>query len=102
MELETLPMLLLAQTDPISGGGGWLGAGLLGLVLSWLCLVHLPTKDRREDEKDKRNQERMDKKDAQLTEMMREFRAALDAVIVHCNAETERIRQDHEDRDEGK
>ena len=38
---------LLAQNiDPISGGAGWVGAGLLGLVLGWLLLKHLPEKDR--------------------------------------------------------
>ncbi len=40
-------LVLFAQsTDPISGGAGWIGAGLLGAVLSWLCLVHLPAKDK--------------------------------------------------------
>jgi len=34
------------STDPISGGAGWVGAGLLGLVLGWLLLKHLPDKDR--------------------------------------------------------
>lgn len=39
--------IMLAQTaDPISGGAGWVGAGLLGLVLAWLLLKHLPDKDR--------------------------------------------------------
>lgn len=33
-------------TDPISGGAGWVGAGLLGLVLAWLLLKHLPDKDK--------------------------------------------------------
>ena len=33
-------------SDPLSGGAGWLGAGLLGLVLAWLLLKHLPEKDR--------------------------------------------------------
>ncbi len=37
---------ILAQTDPISGGAGWVGAGLLGLVLGWLLLKHLPDKDK--------------------------------------------------------
>lgn len=32
-------------TDPIAGGAGWVGAGLLGLVLAWLLLRHLPDKD---------------------------------------------------------
>lgn len=29
----------------LSGQGGWAGAGLLGLVLGWLLLKHLPAKD---------------------------------------------------------
>src|SRR5260221_8623194 len=29
-------------TEPIAGGAGYLGAGLLGLVLSWLMLKYLP------------------------------------------------------------
>lgn len=37
---------LVAQIDPISGGAGWVGTGLLGAVLSWLLLKHLPDKDR--------------------------------------------------------
>ena len=41
--------LLIAQasqgTDPLSGGSGWVGAGLLGLVLAWLMFRHLPAKD---------------------------------------------------------
>lgn len=32
--------------DPISGGAGWIGAGLLGAVLSWLLFIHLPAKDK--------------------------------------------------------
>lgn len=42
-------LLLQAQTgqaDPISGGAGWVGAGLLGLVLGWMFFWHLPAKDR--------------------------------------------------------
>lgn len=42
-------VILIAQAapaDPISGGAGWLGAGLLGLVLGWLLLIHLPAKDK--------------------------------------------------------
>ncbi len=37
---------LLAQTEALSGGSGWVGAGLLGLILAWLLLVHLPSKDK--------------------------------------------------------
>lgn len=38
-------MLLAEGLDSLSGGSGWVGAGLLGLVLSWLLLKHLPDKD---------------------------------------------------------
>lgn len=31
--------------DTLAGNSGWAGAGLLGLVLSWLLLWHLPAKD---------------------------------------------------------
>ena len=44
-----MEFFILAQsTDPISGGAGWVGAGLLGLVLGWLLLKHLPDKDRQQ------------------------------------------------------
>lgn len=39
-------LALLADGDPLGGGSGWVGAGLLGLVLSWLLWKHLPEKDR--------------------------------------------------------
>ncbi len=38
---------LQAQTgvDPLSGGAGWVGAGLLGCILAWLLLKHWPASD---------------------------------------------------------
>jgi hypothetical protein len=46
--MSCLIALLLSQVsaDPLSGGAGWVGAGLLGAVLAWLCLLHLPGKDK--------------------------------------------------------
>lgn len=40
-------IMLVAQmaNDPLSGGAGWVGAGLLGCVLAWLMFWHLPAKD---------------------------------------------------------
>lgn len=57
---------LLAQTDAISGGAGWVGAGLLGAVLSWLLLIHLPARDKRDKMKDDDTRSWIDAKDAQL------------------------------------
>lgn len=31
--------------DVLAGGSGWAGAGLLGAVLAWLLLKHLPARD---------------------------------------------------------
>ena len=37
---------LVAQMDGLSGGAGWVGAGMLGAVLGWLLFVYLPAKDK--------------------------------------------------------
>lgn len=39
-------LAVVASFDPLSGGAGWVGAGLLGGVLAWLLLKHLPDKDK--------------------------------------------------------
>lgn len=49
--------------DPISGGAGWVGAGLLGLVLGWLLILHLPAKD-------KQLKELQDARDNQVKEII--------------------------------
>ena len=47
IEAVSVTMLVAqANPEPLSGGAGWVGAGLLGLVLCWLLLKHLPDKDR--------------------------------------------------------
>jgi len=58
---------LFAQTtDPISGGAGWVGTGLLGGVLSWLMFVYLPAKDKQirellSEQRNERNDDRSDR-----------------------------------------
>ena len=73
--------VLFAQNvaDPISGGAGWVGAGLLGLVLGWLLLWHLPQKDKQLKEiidgKDKQFQTLISSCDMQVMEMVKNFSA---------------------------
>lgn len=50
--METKMHYLLAEAselakaaEALGGGAGWIGAGLLGLVLLWLFKFHLPSKD---------------------------------------------------------
>lgn len=99
---------LLAQVaDPLSGGGGWLGAGILGLVLGWLLLIHLPAKDKQIKEmtadkdgqlsaKDKLLREIIDTKDGQIrglieakdnsiTKMGEYHKAVVEAVVKNCD-----------------
>ena len=45
-------MIIFAADDltTLSGGGGWVGAGLLGLVLAWLFFKMIPSKDAQQKE----------------------------------------------------
>lgn len=99
-------LLLLAQADSLSGGGGWLGAGLLGLVLAWLLLVHLPAKDKQLDkmmdgkdaaltaQRDKFLLELKEERDAHEEEQKKAreaFEKALDVITTHCKDETRQM-----------
>lgn len=92
-------LLILGQstpvTDPISGGAGWAGVGLLGLVLSWLLFVHLPAKDKQAEKKDERHAETVEA-------LAKEFRAAVQDLTDsnkqamqefarHCEAEIDKV-----------
>jgi uncharacterized membrane-anchored protein YhcB (DUF1043 family) len=59
-----------AGTDTLSGGAGWVGAGLLGLVLSWLLFIYLPAKD-------KQLKEFNEAKDKQIGELVNHFETAI-------------------------
>jgi len=80
-------LLVLAQvTDPISGGAGWVGAGLLGLVLGWLLLIHIPNKDKQITNliTEFGNNSKEERKD---------FKEALDLVVQHCERETIKVNE---------
>lgn len=83
--------LLADATDVLSGGGGWAGAGLLGLVLAWLLLKHLPDKDRQLkeliDSKDAAIDALIEKQDARIGSLQATFKASIDAVVKHCEDE---------------
>lgn len=81
-------LLLFAQSpDILAGTAGWAGAGLLGLVLSWLLLVHLPGKDKQikeliADHLAVEKEQRKDYRDA-LIQQRSEFKATLDEMLKH-------------------
>lgn len=86
--------VLLAEADPISGGAGWIGAGLLGAVLAWLLLKHLPAKDDQIERlfraKDAAVKEVADIAQAVNREMRADFQLAIQKVIEHCERENKR------------
>lgn len=86
---------IFAQTlDALSGNSGWAGAGLLGLVLLWLLLWHLPQKDKQIDkminDKDKVISEMMKDHRAEVADTREDFKAALNVVVEHCEREIAR------------
>jgi hypothetical protein len=64
----------------IAGNTGWAGAGLLGLVLGWLLLKHLPDIER----------SRVTERDAYLSSLrdaQQRFDEALHQILDHCKEE---------------
>lgn len=92
----------------LSGGAGWVGAGLLGLVLFWLLFRHLPEKDKQMahfvEKKDDMLKhvansfsERIKNVAEQHTTTVKELNAAhkdaLDRVVKHCEQEMNTVGQ---------
>src|SRR5262245_37191013 len=69
--------LILAQSEPLSGGAGWVGAGLLGAVLFWLLVIHLPNKDKQIDRMNEQKDKLCEGKDRQIAEQRAELLASL-------------------------
>lgn len=87
-------MAILAQSatvDPISGGAGWVGAGLLGAVLAWLLLRHLPEKDKQTKEFSDKLVEVIKDNAKQTSELQSGFRVALKQIADHCETEMRQL-----------
>lgn len=72
-----------AAPSEIVGTTGWVGAGLLGLVLAWLLGIHLPAKDKQIKEiidgKDLMVKAITEIKDSQIREMLAQGKSTLEA-----------------------
>ena len=92
----TLISQLPVPADPLPAlGSGWAGAGLLGLVLSWLLFIHLPNKD-------KQILELVKAKDIAVGEAIKSFREEAAAERASCErsfanlaASFDRLREGH-------
>lgn len=126
MPIDFMIPLILAQaaplaqaSDPLSGGAGWVGAGLLGLVLAWMFFIHIPATNKQFstyiENKDKQITDLIASRDAMVRELTHNFRDAMAAaalasavqdkerrddyksslatVVAHCEKETGQISQ---------
>lgn len=94
----TIPMLFAqSPNDPLSGGAGWIGAGLLGLVLCWLMLKHLPDKDKLVKEIVDGHNARVDamisRQEASMDRQRDAFKHSLEEVLKHCVDEADETRK---------
>jgi len=84
-------ILAAGEIDPIAGASGWVGAGLLGLVLGWLLFKHLPEKDRQLETIMKLKDEQIflviRTHDEQDRTQQAVFQQALQKVVDHCERE---------------
>lgn len=59
------------ELNSLSGATGWGGAGLLGLVLLWVFLRHLPAKDLQMERFIDSRDKALSAKDSQITDLIR-------------------------------
>lgn len=89
--LATFYLTALAQTDALTGGAGWASFGIAGAVLSWLLLVHLPSKDKQMkeffDNKDKHIETIITSFRQESKEIRQEFKEALVLFKNHSDGE---------------
>lgn len=105
--------ILLGAADEIttvtslSGGAGWVGAGLLGAVLGWLLMIRMPAWDKLMSVKDLQIQTLIDSRDKLVREIAEnhdkafaiaekdrrtDFQVALTTIADHCQRESEVMR----------
>lgn len=76
------------MNDPISGGAGWVGAGLLGLVLGWFLLVRLPAQDRERSSM-------LDSRDRLIGNVSEGHRVVLKQMVEDHRVSFQRMEDDH-------
>jgi hypothetical protein len=80
--LLMLVMEMYAQApDPLSGGAGWIGAGLLGLVLGWLLIIRLPANDKQAEAKDRLLREIVEAKDKAIADLIAAHDVQITALV---------------------
>lgn len=87
--------LTIAQTlnQEFTGASGWASAGLLGLVLSWLLLKHLPAKDEQImkllELRDKAVNEQRTDFTSSVRKLGESVQATVERITGHCKEEME-------------
>jgi hypothetical protein len=84
--------------DILGGNAGWAGAGLLGLVLAWLLLKHLPDRDKQNAEKDKQITDLITRNDERQDAMRKEHVETISTLATTFKAEQAAERQLHKEQ----
>ena len=94
-------LLLLAQAPDLttlSGTSGWVGTGLLGAVLAWVFFVHLPAKDKKEENLLKVNIEQIrdinTQHTIQIKELSSQYAQQIKELVARADASDRERRQD--------
>ncbi len=82
---------LLAQSEGLGGVAPWAGAGLLGGVLAWVFMKHLPDKDRQLEKL-------IADKDSIIKELAANYTKSIREVVSHCASEARENREASERR----
>lgn len=81
--------------EALVGASGWTGAGLLGLVMWWLAVKHLPAKDaqfeRLLDIKDGQIKAAYGQYKSDLKDYREDHRVHLEKILEHCRRENEEL-----------
>ena len=102
IDMVLLPLFSQGSSDILLGGAtGWIGAGLLGLVLGWLLLKYLPAKDQQlkefQEEKDKQIISLIQNKDVYIIDLSGKYERKLDVVITTFKLEIQETRKEFKD-----
>lgn len=99
MRISMVLALVFAEggLEALSGGSGWFGAGLLGVLLAWLLGVHLPAKDKQMErliaDKDKVVGDMMTRHEVIQKESRIAYEKTLETIASHCEKEINVVRE---------
>jgi hypothetical protein len=82
----------------VSNHAGWVGAGLLGAVLAWLCWIRIPAEDAKTERLMKSKDENMTAKDAQIERLIKSSDERISIMMEHQKGSIIAMSGDHREQ----